>query len=55
MMKIDFDKRFAENNQEINRLMEALVQSGVDFVNMSDAHKAATKCTNGMQSSRHAR
>lgn len=47
MMKIDFDKRFVENNLEINRLMEALVQSGIDFVDMSEAHKAATKTTNG--------
>ncbi len=45
MMKLDFDKRFSENSLEIGRLMEALFQSGVDFVQQSEGHKRGTQET----------
>ena len=35
-MKLDFDKRFARNNNEIHRLTESLLQSGVDFAKLCD-------------------
>ncbi len=48
MMKLDFDKRFAENITEINRLLEALLQSGLDFVSICTVQKYETERTYGL-------
>jgi hypothetical protein len=36
---MDFDKRFARNNNEIQRLTESLLQSGVDFAKLCDDNR----------------
>ena len=47
MMKVDFDKRYSENITEINRLLEALTQSGLDFVEICDDQKLVSEKTFG--------
>ncbi|XP_032776414.2 dynein regulatory complex subunit 2 [Daphnia magna] len=45
LMKLDFDKRYTENITEINRLMESLLQSGLDFVQICDRQKMESERT----------
>lgn len=47
LMKLDFDKRYSENITEINRLMESLLQNGLDFVQICDSQKLETDRTYG--------
>lgn len=47
-MKLDFDKRYSENITEINRLMESLLQNGLDFVQICDGQKLETDTTFGL-------
>ncbi len=46
-MKLDFDKRYSENITEINRLMESLLQNGLDFVQICSIQKLETDRTYG--------
>lgn len=48
LMKLDFDKRYTENITEINRLMESLLQSGLDFVQICDRQKMESERTYGL-------
>ncbi|XP_046446121.1 dynein regulatory complex subunit 2-like [Daphnia pulex] len=45
LMKLDFDKRYSENITEINRLMESLLQNGLDFVQLCNIQKLETDRT----------
>jgi hypothetical protein len=48
-MKLDFDKRYSENITEINRLMESLLQNGLDFVQICNIQKLETDRTFGIK------
>lgn len=49
LMKLDFDKRYSENITEINRLMESLLQNGLDFVQLCNIQKLETDRTFGIK------